>query len=158
MTPPAPLSIGGDVIGAIDRHARESWPRECCGLLIGDGAAIAAAWPSRNIARRAGRYLVDPRDHVAAIRVARAAGRTVIGAYHSHVSAPPLPSARDEAEAVGGGFVYVIVGPLERRASRQYRGRPGLGRRRRRGWAASSVTAWRAGTGNFDRVPLVRET
>jgi proteasome lid subunit RPN8/RPN11 len=154
-TPGAPLAVAAAVLDAIRGHAAASWPRECCGLLIGDAGSIEGGWPARNLAGRAGRFLVDPRDHLAAIRAARASGRTVVGAYHSHVSTPPLPSRRDFREAIGGGLVHVIVGPLARRASRRYRGRPGLARRRRRGWEVGSITAWRIGSGNFVPVPLV---
>jgi proteasome lid subunit RPN8/RPN11 len=68
---------------------------------------------ARNLEARATRYLIDPEDHFAAIRSARADGLEVVGAYHSHPSSAPLPSATDVAEADSGSdFVYVIVSPV----------------------------------------------
>lgn len=93
-------------------HAREEAPRECCGLLIGKGECISRNVRARNLDVKATRYLIDPEDHFAAIRSARADGLEVIGAYHSHPSSAPVPSAADIAEALSGSnFLYVIVSP-----------------------------------------------
>jgi len=54
-------------------------------------------------------YLVDPADHFAAIRRARAQGRSVVGAYHSHPRSPAIPSPTDVREAHDPDFVYLIV-------------------------------------------------
>jgi proteasome lid subunit RPN8/RPN11 len=91
-------------------HARAEAPRECCGLLIGQGESVVRSVRARNLDVKATRYLVDPEDHFAAIRAARAEGLEVIGAYHSHPSSAPVPSATDIAEASSGpDFLYVIV-------------------------------------------------
>jgi proteasome lid subunit RPN8/RPN11 len=59
------------------------------------------------------RFLVDPADHFAAIRIARSMRLEVVGAYHSHPSGPPVPSATDLAEAHSGGeFLHVILSLL----------------------------------------------
>ena len=94
-------------------HARQEAPRECCGLLVGRGASIVRSVRARNLDARATRYLIDPGDHFAAIRSARTEGLDVVGAYHSHPSSPPIPSATDIAEADSGrDFLYVIVSPI----------------------------------------------
>jgi len=94
-------------------HAREDAPRECCGLLVGTGNSIARSVRTRNLDAKATRYLIDPADHFAAIRIARAEGLEVIGAYHSHPSSAAVPSATDIAEANSGSdFLYVIVSPV----------------------------------------------
>jgi proteasome lid subunit RPN8/RPN11 len=91
-------------------HARQEAPRECCGLLIGEGEAVVRSVRARNLDAKAVRYLIDPEDHFAAIRGAREAGLEVVGAYHSHPSSAPVPSATDIAEANSGpDFLYVIV-------------------------------------------------
>ena len=95
-------------------HAREEAPRECCGLLVGKGDAIARSVRAKNLDPKATRYLIDPEDHFAAIRGARMAGLEVIGAYHSHPSSTPVPSDTDTAEANSGAeFLYVIVSLVE---------------------------------------------
>ena len=102
-------------------HARDEVPRECCGLLIGKGDAVARSVRAQNLDTKATRYLIDPEDHFAAIRSARAEGLEVIGAYHSHPSSAPVPSATDIAEANNGSdFLYVIVS-LVNDAVRAYR-------------------------------------
>ena len=85
-------------------------PRECCGLLIGTGESVVRSVRARNLDTNGDAYLIDPEDHFAAIRAARAEGLEVIGAYHSHPSSAPVPSPTDIAEANSGpDFLYVIV-------------------------------------------------
>ena len=91
-------------------HARDEAPRECCGLLAGTGDTIVRSVRARNLEASPTRYLIDPEDHFAAIRTARAQGLEVVGAYHSHPSSAPVPSPSDLAEADSGAdFLYVIV-------------------------------------------------
>jgi proteasome lid subunit RPN8/RPN11 len=95
-------------------HARDEAPRECCGLLIGRGDSVVRSIRARNLDAKPTRYLIDPEDHFRAIRAARAEGREVVGAYHSHPTSEPVPSATDIAEANSGPeFLYVIVSPTE---------------------------------------------
>lgn len=106
------ISIPATVVGEMLAHAREEAPRECCGLLVGKGDSIARSVRARNLDANATRYLIDPEDHFAAIRSARAEGLEVIGAYHSHPSSAAVPSATDVGEAKSGSdFLYVIVSP-----------------------------------------------
>jgi proteasome lid subunit RPN8/RPN11 len=120
---------------AIVEHARLESPSECCGLLIGDADGIAEAIPARNIATDVAReYLIDPRDHLRAIRAARARGLDVVGAYHSHPRSAAAPSPTDAAAAFSD-FVYLIVG-LRREPP--------------------ELAAWTWADGNFTAVPLVR--
>jgi proteasome lid subunit RPN8/RPN11 len=104
------IRIAASVLSDMLSHAREEAPRECCGLLIGRGESVVRSVRARNLDAKATRYLVDPEDHFAAIRAARAEGLEVVGAYHSHPSSTPVPSATDIAEANSGSdFLYVIV-------------------------------------------------
>ena len=96
---------------AIDAHMRRTLPRECCGLLIGAAGRIECAAPARNLHPAADRYRIDPADHFAALRAARAAKLDVIGAYHSHPNGSRQPSAVDRREATSPDFVYVIAIP-----------------------------------------------
>ena len=106
------IAIPASALQEMLAHAREEAPRECCGLLVGRGEAVARIIRARNADVKATRYLIDPADHFAAIRRARADGLEVIGAYHSHPSSAPVPTATDIAEANrGSDFLYVIVSP-----------------------------------------------
>jgi proteasome lid subunit RPN8/RPN11 len=130
------VTLPDGVASAIIEHARETAPHECCGLLIGDDARIAAAVRARNLADEPGRrYLIDPQDHLAAIHLARARKQQVIGAYHSHAHSRAVPSATDTAEAFPN-FLFVIVGL---------------------GPDPPELLAWTLVDGNFIAVPLVRD-
>lgn len=129
------MRIAQAVEAAIVAHAEAEAPRECCGLLIGTDTEIVEAVAARNLAEPAEtRYLVDPRDHLRAIRDARRRGLQVIGAYHSHPRSAAAPSVTDAAEGFAH-FLFVIAG---------------LGAER------AEVTAWVWADGNFTAVPLVR--
>lgn len=102
----------------IERHAREAYPEECVGALIGsvtegDGGktrTVERLFPidNRSAANRERRYLVSPRDYLAAERAADAAGKILLGFYHSHPEHPARPSATD-LDLAQPNFVYVIV-------------------------------------------------
>lgn len=116
--PPDSVRIGRDVLTAIAAHARADAPRECCGLLLGVPSSamdVCRAEPTRNLAVTATRYDIDPADHFRILREARTTGLTVIGAYHSHPTSPPVPSPTDLAEGLPN-FLYLIATlcPLER--------------------------------------------
>src|SRR3954471_11793983 len=116
-------------------HAREAAPLECCGLLLGRGDEIVEAVRARNVAEApATRFLIDPGDHFAARRAARARGLDVVGFYPSHPASPPAPSARDAAEFSYDGALYAIVSLAATRAE---------------------VGLFRFREGNFQRVLLV---
>lgn len=99
---------------AIVAHARAEAPNECCGLLIGSGDRIDDAVPARNIAEHpATRFLINPKDHLEALREARRRGLDVIGFYHSHPHSAATPSATDRAELSYGNCLYAIAGLSE---------------------------------------------
>ena len=98
------------VVADMLEHARGEAPRECCGLLIGARDEITRSVRARNLDPKPTRFLIDPADHFTAIRDARAEGKEVIGAYHSHPASAAVPSETDIAEANGGSsFLFVIV-------------------------------------------------
>ena len=123
------------VAAAMIAHARQAAPAECCGLLIGSATDIGEAVPAANVADDPRRhYIVDPRDHLRAIRSARQRGLQVIGAYHSHPASTPIPSETDAGQAFGE-FLWIIVGLAAQ---------------------TPEIRAWRWADGNFVPVVLVR--
>jgi proteasome lid subunit RPN8/RPN11 len=130
------LRLPSGVASAIAAHARREQPNECCGLLLGASSEIVDLVETRNVAARpASRYSIDPKEHFAALRAARARGLDVVGAYHSHVASPARPSETDRTEAFSG-FVFLIVS-LEQPSTPE-------------------LTAWELHGGNFVPVSLVR--
>lgn len=113
MPAPRVIQLGHEAWERIVAHARADAPLECCGLLVGSGDVVVRAVPTRNLDASRVRYTLDPQAYLAAERDGRETGQGVIGAYHSHPSAAPVPSATDLAEGVDAPFVYVIAGPLD---------------------------------------------
>lgn len=103
------MRIRQEVIDDVVAHARRETPNECCGLLLGFSDEIEEAYPARNVCDSATRFLIDPADHFAAIRHARASGRAVRGAYHSHPRGPSRPSDTDVAEMTDPSLLHMIV-------------------------------------------------
>jgi proteasome lid subunit RPN8/RPN11 len=94
-------------------HARESAPRECCGLIGAktDGHA-ASIYRMRNVAADPMiTYEAAPEDLFAAQRLMRERGEQLLAIYHSHPRADtPTPSATDVRLAYYPSAVYFIVG------------------------------------------------
>ena len=103
------FQITRSALEEITAHARAEAPAECCGMLVGSGASIDEAVRARNLAEDPARFLVDPRDHIAARRAARDQGLEVLGFYHSHPRSAAWPSDADVAEAAYPDAVYLIV-------------------------------------------------
>ena len=103
------MKIRKDVLEKIVAHAVEDLPNECCGLLIGTADIVEDASRARNTKRSRTRFQVEPADHFAAIRRARAGGFEIIGAYHSHPSGPSGPSDTDRARLTDPSMFHVIV-------------------------------------------------
>lgn len=102
-----------DLRDAILTAARAAYPRECCGLVEGvregDLFRVVALHVARNLAGEDTRFEIDPRDHIAAVKSARANGRAVIGCYHSHPNGRAVPSQTDLAGAGEDGFLWLIA-------------------------------------------------
>lgn len=103
------MKIKKSVFDQIVAHALEERPNECCGLLIGTSEVVEDAVRARNTRRSATRFQVEPADHFKAIRKARATGREVVGAYHSHPHGPSCPSETDRARLTDPTMCHVIV-------------------------------------------------
>ncbi len=93
-------------------------PREACGLLVGacdesDTLRILRAVPVANLAVATDRFELDPRGRLSLQRRLREeeGGLTVVGLYHSHPEAPPVPSSVDFAWAEEEGLLWLIVSP-----------------------------------------------
>ena len=62
------------------------------------------------------RYSIDPRQIIAAMKLARSRGENIVGFYHSHPDHPARYSETDLAEAHWFDCSYVIVGVEQGRA------------------------------------------
>lgn len=99
----------------IRRHGEETYPHECCGVLLGemeDGRNVVKTTVRCGNTRTDSphdRYNIDPRELVKIQREGRERGHDIVGFYHSHPDHPAKWSATDLAEAHWIGCSYVIT-------------------------------------------------
>jgi proteasome lid subunit RPN8/RPN11 len=110
------LKISAIDYKAIRRHGEETYPHECCGVLLGrftdDGGRVVSSSARCGNTRTDSahnRYNIDPRELVRIQREARERGEDIVGFYHSHPDHPAQWSATDFAEAHWMGCSYVIT-------------------------------------------------
>ncbi len=98
----------------IEEHGERGYPLESCGLLIGRAGpgetVVEGVTHARNLnkERAHDRYVLDPRDFLAAQQQATEQGADVVGIWHSHPDHPARPSQTD-LDAAWPEYSYVIV-------------------------------------------------
>ncbi|MCL4872825.1 M67 family metallopeptidase [bacterium] len=114
------LGIGKSVIhisrsayDEIINHAKESYPHECCGVLVGATYTARRIFESQrannvNTERAHDRYIIDPKELNLIDKIARSQGMDVMGFYHSHPDHPDKPSETDR-EWGQPGYSYFII-------------------------------------------------
>jgi len=111
-----PLKIGRGDVDHIHEHARESYPEECAGAMVGmslDGMKIVVdVWRAENTHEdeRSRRFLIEPLKIKEFEERAAERDMDVLGFYHSHPGSAPVPSPRDIAEAAYDDALYLIAG------------------------------------------------
>ncbi len=100
---------------ALRQHGEETYPHECCGVLLGEMngdvrrvSSVARCGNTRTDSPQ-NRYHIDPRELVRIQREGRQRGEDIVGFYHSHPDHPALWSSTDLAEAHWLGCSYVIT-------------------------------------------------
>ncbi|HVS81928.1 MAG TPA: M67 family metallopeptidase [Pyrinomonadaceae bacterium] len=106
------ISLKQTHVDEILRHARETSPHECCGLIGGRDARTQTVYPLLNVAADPlVTYEAAPEDLFAAQRAMRDRGEQLLAIYHSHPrSNDPQPSETDVRLAYYPSAVYFIVG------------------------------------------------
>lgn len=101
---------------AIRHHGEETYPHECCGVLLGrfeddDIRVVTSTARCGNLRTDSphNRYQIDPRELIRIQREGRERREDIIGFYHSHPDHPAQWSATDFAEAHWIGCSYVIT-------------------------------------------------
>ena len=135
------LRLSSSQFQTISAHAQQTYPEECCGLLIGhlhqEGGStktVVEVWEVENAwtadveaeiqliyaqsrasqldRSKLERYWIDPQDMLNAQRSARDRHLNVIGIYHSHPNHPAIPSECDRLLA-WAEYSYIIVSVQE---------------------------------------------
>ena len=104
-------------------EAERSYPHECCGIILGnlvdDHRVATLTVPCENMRRDApaSRYSINPERVIAALKLARRRGESIVGFYHSHPDHPPHYSAIDLQEAHWFDSSYLITSVERGRAA-----------------------------------------
>ena len=106
----------------IRSHGEETYPHECCGVMLGksvDGNNVVHTTVRAGNTRTDSahnRYNIAPIELVKIQRQARTMGLDIVGFYHSHPDHPPQWSKTDFAEAHWFGCSYVITAVAQGKA------------------------------------------
>jgi proteasome lid subunit RPN8/RPN11 len=110
------LTISQSAHASLSQHGEETYPHECCGVLLGrfedDGTKtvtrVARCGNTREDSPH-NRYNIDPKELIRIQREGRERGEDIVGFYHSHPDHPGQWSQTDLAEAHWFGCSYVIT-------------------------------------------------
>lgn len=109
-----PLKIGAGDVSSIHDHAREGYPEEVAGALVGmniDGMKIVVdVWRAENTheEERSRRFLIEPLKIREFEERADERDMDVLGFYHTHPDHPAMPSEYDRDHA-WPGYSYIIA-------------------------------------------------
>ena len=109
------LKMNDPVYRQLREHGEETYPHECCGVLLGKALesvnevelAVRAGNTRTDSAHN--RYHIAPQELIAIQRQARERDLDIVGFYHSHPDHPAQWSPTDFAEAHWFGCAYVIT-------------------------------------------------
>jgi len=111
------------VYDAIRAHGEETYPHECCGVMLGEstpeGWRVKTAIRADNTRTDSAhnRYSIAPLELVQIEREARRQALNIAGFYHSHPDHPAQWSTTDFAEAHWLGCSYLITEVAEGKAA-----------------------------------------
>jgi proteasome lid subunit RPN8/RPN11 len=113
------LSLNHSDYTALRAHGEETYPYECCGVLLGNAATEGDTHTNtvRQIVRAGNtrtdrahdRYHIAPEELIKIQRQARGLSLDIVGFYHSHPDHPAQWSQTDFAEAHWVGCSYIIT-------------------------------------------------
>src|SRR4051812_30484060 len=113
------LVLTPDQVRQIEEEGSQTYPNECCGIMIGhdmfDGACtrriVERLEPMQNVwdeAEQKRRFAIDPLALMKAEKAASDEGQAVVGFYHNHPEHPARPSETDR-QFGWPYYSYVIV-------------------------------------------------
>ena len=107
------LVVSRSAYDTLRRHGEETYPHECCGVLLGrasdDARRVTSVARCRNTQAASDWFNIDPRQIVRIQREASERGEDILGFYHSHPDDAAHWSASDLREAHWMGCSYVIT-------------------------------------------------
>jgi len=112
LHPHATITIAYTDLNKIKQQSAESYPQECCGLLIGKNlgtSQILTSVATPNVALTPyTAYEVDPLKLLEVEKSTRIHQQEIVGVYHSHPDTAAHMSEKDLSEAIPD-FMYLIL-------------------------------------------------
>ncbi|MGA8302336.1 MAG: M67 family metallopeptidase [Thermoplasmata archaeon] len=112
------VRIPESLVDEMRRHARETYPDECCGFLVALAEPPSATGPRSIVSvrrtandfegERRRRFVIRPQELRAAERSVESTSRLIGGFYHSHPDHPARPSAFDQEHA-WPWYTYLVI-------------------------------------------------
>jgi proteasome lid subunit RPN8/RPN11 len=91
-------------------HAQSSPESEVCGLISAKNSQPYHCYPINNVASQPeSKFLLDAQQQIAAQVTMREKGEELFAIYHSHPTAPALPSKTDIALAHSPDILHLII-------------------------------------------------
>lgn len=113
------ITVPAEVRLAIERHAENCYPEECCGLIASDSEGqIRFVYPLSNNDRSPTSFTVSPDESFGAFMHAERNGWTISGSFHSHPKGPDVLSERDVVQAVDPTWIHLLACPSGLKAFR----------------------------------------
>jgi proteasome lid subunit RPN8/RPN11 len=109
------LEIPEDLLSKIIEHARQEYPKECCGILAGKERKISRLYSMENVEKSSSSYLMAPEEQLRVFREIEAEGLELSALYHSHPHSPAFPSQRDVDYAFYPGSLILIVSLMDQK-------------------------------------------
>jgi proteasome lid subunit RPN8/RPN11 len=127
---PTAASLPSSIHEAIIAQARDEYPNEACGLIVGDAPAADDGRalrfePARNKAASPYRYEIHPDDLLRLTIATDDADEVFWGIVHSHTHSPAVPSPTDVGLAFYPDALYLLVSLSETETDPQT-GAPGI--------------------------------
>jgi proteasome lid subunit RPN8/RPN11 len=110
MHAPQEIQIPRRIAQQLLHLAQISPDTEICGLVGGKDGIPLTCYPIVNAAEQPERrFLLDPKQQIAAMAAMRDQREELFAIYHSHPAAPAFPSGTDLAQAAYPEALYLII-------------------------------------------------
>ena len=114
------LKLRKDLYDKMLKHCEDGLPNESCGLIAGtvdgDVKTVEKVYLLTNIDASREHFSLDPKEQLAAVKDARAAGLAMLGNFHSHPESPSRPSEEDKRLAYDSRASYLILSLMDENA------------------------------------------
>jgi len=109
------LEIPEDLLSRLIEHARQKYPLESCGILVGKNGKITRVYSMENIEKSSSSYLMAPEEQLRVFRKIEEEGLELSAIYHSHPHSPAFPSQRDVDYAFYPDSLILIISLMDQK-------------------------------------------